>query len=58
MDNSKNSSKIKELDNVVFTPHIAFNTNKALFKYTDTAVKNLKAYLQGCKKNVVFTETN
>lgn len=40
-------------ENVVFTPHIAFNSREAVQRILDTTLENLKAYLEGRPKNVV-----
>jgi D-lactate dehydrogenase len=40
-------------DNVVITPHIAFNSEEALRRILDTTVANLRAYLRGAPINVV-----
>jgi len=42
--------KLFELDNVVFTPHNAFNSKEALIRILDTTIENMKAYFA---KNVV-----
>ena len=33
------------MDNVVFTPHNAFNSKEALIRILDTTIKNIKAYI-------------
>ncbi|MCD6290069.1 MAG: hydroxyacid dehydrogenase [Anaerolineae bacterium] len=40
-------------DNVVFTPHIAFNSKEALERILDTTVANIRAFLKGTPQNVV-----
>ncbi len=40
-------------ENVVFTPHIAFNSREAVQRILDTTLQNLKAFLQGQPQNVV-----
>ncbi|MCS7083006.1 MAG: hydroxyacid dehydrogenase [Bacteroidetes bacterium] len=40
-------------DNVVFTPHIAFNSQEAVQRILDTTLENLKAFLAGGPRNVV-----
>ena len=42
----------KQLDNVVMTPHVAYNTPEALLEMYDTAIDNLLAYYSGAPKNV------
>jgi phosphoglycerate dehydrogenase-like enzyme len=41
------------LDNVVLTPHIGFNTREAGANQLNMAIDNLKAFLNGEKRNVV-----
>jgi D-lactate dehydrogenase len=40
-------------ENVVFTPHIAFNSQEAVQRILDTTLQNLHAFLQGNPQNVV-----
>ncbi|GBC96428.1 D-lactate dehydrogenase [bacterium HR16] len=40
-------------ENVVFTPHIAFNSQEAVERILDTTLENLCAFLQGKPQNVV-----
>ncbi|GIV08370.1 MAG: lactate dehydrogenase [Fimbriimonadales bacterium] len=40
-------------ENVVFTPHIAFNSREAVQRILDTTLDNLQAYLEGRAQNVV-----
>lgn len=40
-------------ENVVFTPHIAFNSQEAVERILDTTLENLHAFLQGNPQNVV-----
>jgi phosphoglycerate dehydrogenase-like enzyme len=42
----------KKLDNVVMTPHIAYNTPEALLEMYDTAIGNLVDYYAGEPRNV------
>lgn len=44
---------IVERENVVFTPHVAFNTQEAAQRILDTTLSNIKAYLKGRPENVV-----
>ena len=41
-----------ELDNVVMTPHVAYNTPEALTEMYDTAIDNLVAFYAGKPQNV------
>lgn len=40
-------------ENVVITPHIAFNSQEALQRILDTTVENIQAFLAGTPRNVV-----
>jgi D-lactate dehydrogenase len=40
-------------DDVVFTPHIAFNSHEAVQRILDTTLENLKAFLEGKPQNIV-----
>jgi D-lactate dehydrogenase len=40
-------------DDVVFTPHIAFNSHEAVQRILDTTLANLKAFLEGQPQNTV-----
>ena len=39
--------------NVIFTPHIAFNTQEAAQRILDTTISNIKAYLEGRAENII-----
>jgi len=41
-------------DNVVITPHIAFNSVEAVQRILDTTVENLRAFLRGSPQNLVM----
>ncbi len=41
--------KLFKMENVVFTPHNAFNSKEALVRILDTTIKNIKAKLKGKK---------
>jgi phosphoglycerate dehydrogenase-like enzyme len=41
------------LDNVVVTPHIAFNTSEAKVRQVDTCISNIEAFKEGVPTNVV-----
>ncbi|MBN2094508.1 MAG: hydroxyacid dehydrogenase [Candidatus Aenigmarchaeota archaeon] len=45
--------KIFRMDNVVFTPHNAFNSREALIRILDTTVENIEGFLKGGKANFV-----
>lgn len=40
-------------DNVVITPHIAFNSREAVERILDTTLKNIRAFLAGAPQNLV-----
>ena len=40
-------------ENVVITPHIAFNSREAFARILETTVSNITAYLAGHPENVV-----
>ena len=42
-----------KMDNVIVTPHNAFNTNEALMRILETTVKNIKGFKKGRKVNLV-----
>ncbi len=42
-----------EMDNVLITPHNAFNSDEALQRIIDTTVDNIKSFISGRKINVV-----
>lgn len=44
-----------DLDNVIVTPHNAFNTEEALENIIATTIENIDSYLQGKPKNIVTT---
>lgn len=39
--------KLLELPNVVVTPHVAFDTEEAVFRIVDTTIDNIKGFLAG-----------
>ncbi len=45
--------RIFQMDNVVFTPHNAFNSKEALMRILGTSIENLKAALDGRQANLV-----
>jgi D-3-phosphoglycerate dehydrogenase len=45
-------------DNVILTPHIAFNTTEALRRCTDICIDNVEAFIKGTPKNVVNLNLN
>ncbi len=42
-------------DNVVITPHIAFNSREAVERILDTTLENIRAFLRGQPQNLVTT---
>jgi len=62
LDNKKNSKKWKaivrdqnifDMDNVVFTPHNAFNSKEALIRILDVTIENIYAFIKKQAKNEV-----
>ena len=47
------SRKLLDRENVIFTPHIAFNSTEAVERILKVTVENLKGYLSGSPQNVV-----
>jgi len=45
--------KIFRMDNVVFTPHNAFNSKEALFRIIDTTLENINSFTKNKKTNVI-----
>ena len=42
-----------DMDNVVITPHNAFNTQEALFRILDTTISNIDSFVRGTPQNEV-----
>ncbi len=42
-----------DLDNVIITPHIAFNTKEAVERILETTLDNIEAFIQGTPQNIV-----
>ena len=40
-------------ENIVFTPHNAFNSREALLRITDTTVEGIRGFLSGVSVNLV-----
>ena len=47
------SHLLLQRENVIFTPHIAFNSEEALQRILDTTVDNIRAFLDGQPVNAV-----
>ncbi len=45
--------ELTELENIVLTPHIGFNTEEAKIRQVDICISNIEAYLNGRPVNVV-----
>lgn len=41
-------------ENVVITPHIAFNSREALDRILDTTIENIRSFIQGRPQNTVY----
>lgn len=48
------NNKIFDMDNVVFTPHNAFNSKEALKRILDTSLDNIKNFIEGDPSNPVL----
>ena len=48
------NTKLQQLDNVVITPHIAYNTNEAITRILQTTMKNIKDFKNGIVSNKVI----
>lgn len=44
---------LQEMDNVLITPHNAFNSEEALMRILDTTIENINSFFKGKPKNVV-----
>ena len=44
---------LMKMDNVIVTPHNAFNSNEALSRILETTIENIKAYKNKKSKNLV-----
>lgn len=53
METLLKSNILLHRDNVVFTPHIGFNSAEALQRILDTTVENIRQYLSGTPQNTV-----
>jgi len=54
LQNSLLVSYLAKQERVIITPHNAYNTRDALFRMLSTVVENLRAFLEGKPKNVVY----
>ncbi len=45
--------ELMHMDNVLITPHTAFNTTEAIMRILDTTVKNIQSFIAGTPENVV-----
>jgi D-3-phosphoglycerate dehydrogenase len=45
--------ELTELENIVLTPHIGYNTKEAKNRQTDICISNIQRYLDGQQQNVV-----
>jgi 2 Lactate dehydrogenase and related dehydrogenases len=54
LQNSLLVSYLAKQESVIITPHNAYNTRDALFRMLSTVVENLRAFLEGKPKNVVY----
>jgi D-lactate dehydrogenase len=54
LQNSLSVSYLAKQERVIVTPHNAYNTRDALFRMLSTVVENLRSFLEGKPKNVVY----
>jgi D-lactate dehydrogenase len=47
------SRKLLQRPDVIFTPHLAFNSREALRRILDTSADNIEGYLLGKPRNLV-----
>ena len=48
------NSKMFQLDNVILTPHIAYNTKEAIERILKTTMSNMEAFMQNKIQNTVY----
>ncbi|MBF0531172.1 MAG: glycerate dehydrogenase [Deltaproteobacteria bacterium] len=49
----ESAQKLLDLDQVILTPHIGFNTREAILQKTDICIENIIQFLQGHPMNIV-----
>jgi len=54
LQNSLLVSYLAKQERVIITPHNAYNTRDALFRMLSTVAENLRAFMEGKPKNVVY----
>ena len=47
------NNNLTKLQNVILTPHIAFNTKEAVQRTLEITLSNIRCYIDGCPTNVV-----
>ncbi len=50
---TKLPKELLELENVVLTPHIAFNTKESKIRQVDICIDNIESFINGTPKNIV-----
>lgn len=45
--------ELTELENIVLTPHVGFNTKEAKIRQVDICISNIESYLKGKPENIV-----
>lgn len=48
------NNRLMKLDNVIITPHIAYDTNEAINRILNTAISNINAFVEGKIQNNVY----
>lgn len=53
LENLIRNQRLLQRPNVVFTPHVAFNSAEAVERINDMTIENIRAFLAGAPQNVV-----
>lgn len=48
------NTRLQQLDNVVITPHIAYNTHEAIYRILETTMFNINSFVNGNVENSVY----
>ena len=48
------NNRLMKLDNVIITPHIAYDTNEAINRILNTAISNINSFVEGKIQNNVY----
>ena len=47
------NANLFKLENVIITPHIAYNTNEAIHRILSTTIENIDAFIKGTPQNII-----